>query len=61
MYRTPNVVRVIKSGRLRSTSHVARMENDSNAFKILTNKPIGKAPLQRPRRRQEDNVRMDTF
>ena len=39
--------------------HVARMEEGSNAFKILTGKPTGKRPLGRPRRRWEDNIRMD--
>ena len=38
--------------------HVARMEEDRRAFKILTGKPTGKRPLGRPRRRWEDNIRM---
>ena len=38
--------------------HVARMEEDRNAFKILTDKPIGKIPLGRPRFRWEDNIRV---
>ena len=45
-----NVVRVIKSRRLRLTGHVARMEEGRSAFKILTGKPTGKRPLGRPRR-----------
>ena len=36
-----------------------RMEEGSSAFKLLTGKPIGKRPLGRPRRRWEDNIRMD--
>ena len=40
-------------------SHVARMEEGRSAFKILTGKPTGKRPLGRPRRRWEDNIRMD--
>ena len=59
MYRSPNIVRVIKSRRLRWAGHVARMEEDRSAFKILTNKPTEKRPLRRPRRRWEDNIRMD--
>ena len=55
MYRSPNIVRVIKSRRLRWAGHVARR----SAFKILTGKPTGKRPLERPRRRWEDNIRMD--
>ena len=39
--------------------HVARMEEGRRAFKILTGKPTGKRPLGRPRRRWEDNIRMD--
>ena len=39
--------------------HVARMEESRSAFKILTRKPTGKRPLGRPRRRWEDNIRMD--
>ena len=49
MYRSPNIVRVIKSRRLRL----------GRALKILTGKPTGKRTLGRPRRRWEDNIRMD--
>ena len=59
MYRSPNIVRKIKSRRLRWAGHVARMEEDRRAFKILTGKPTEKRPLGRPRRRWEDNIRMD--
>ena len=50
---------VIKSRRLRSTGHVARMEEGRSTFKILTGKPTGKRPLGRPRCRWEVNTRMD--
>ena len=53
------IVRIIKSRRLRWAGHVARMEEGSSALKILTGKPTGKRPLGRPRRRWEDNIRMD--
>ena len=46
---------MIKSRRLRWAGHVARMEGDRSAFKILTGKPTEK----RHRRRWEDNIRMD--
>ena len=59
MYRSPNIVRVIKSKRLRWAGHVARMEECRSAFKILTGKRTGKRPLGRPGRRWEDNIRMD--
>ena len=42
LYRSPNIVRVIKSRRLRRTEHVVRMEEGRSAFKILTGKPTGK-------------------
>ena len=58
MYRSPNIVRVIKPRRLRWAGHVARMEQGRSAFKILTGKPSGQRPLGRPRRRWEDNIRM---
>ena len=51
LYRLPNIVRVIKSRRLRWAGHIARMEEGRSAFKILTGKPTGKRPLGRPRRR----------
>ena len=56
LYRSPNIVRVIKSRRLRWAGHVARMEEGMNAFKILTGKPTGKRPLGRPRCRCLDNI-----
>ena len=59
MCRSPNIVRVIKTRRLRWTGHVGRMEESRSAFNILTGKPAGKRPLWRPRRRWEDNIRMD--
>ena len=45
MYRSPNIVRVIKSRRLRWAGHVAIMEEGRSGFKILTVKPTGKRPL----------------
>ena len=59
MYRSPNIVRVIKSRRFRWAGHLARMDEGSSAFNILTGKPSGKRPLGRPRRRWEGNIRMD--
>ena len=44
---------------MRWAGHVARMQEDRGAFKILTGEPTGKRPLGRPRRRWEDNIRMD--
>ena len=58
LYHSPNIVRVIKTRRLRWEGHVARMEEGRSAFKILTGKPTGKRPLGWPRRKWEDNIRM---
>ena len=57
LYRLPNIVRVIKSKRW--AGHIAKMEEDRSAFKSLAGKPTGKRLLGRPRRRWEDNIRMD--
>ena len=58
LFRSPNIVRVIKSRRLRWAGHIARMEEGRSAFEILTGKATGKRPLKRHRRRWEDNIRM---
>ena len=58
-YLSQNMVRVIKSRRLRWAGHIARVEEVRGTFKILTGTPAGKRPLARPRRRWEDNIRMD--
>ena len=50
---------MIKCRRLRWAGHVARMGEGRSAFNILTGKPTGKRPIGRPRRRWEDNIRMD--
>ena len=58
LYRSPNIVRVIKSRILRWAGHEAIMEEGRSDFKILTGKPTGKRTLGRPRRSWED-IRMD--
>ena len=59
LYSSPSIVRVIKSRRMRWVGHVARMGERRGAFRVLVGKPEGKRPLGRPRRRWEDNIRMD--
>ena len=54
-----NIVRVIKSRRMRWAGHVARMGEERGAYRVLVRKPEGKRPLGRPRRRWVDNIRMD--
>ena len=59
MYSSPNIVRVIKSRRMRWAGHVARMDDKREAYRILVGKPEGKRPLGRPRYRWVDNIKMD--
>ena len=59
MYRSPNLFRMIKYRILRWVGYVARVEEGRSALKVLTNKSIEKGPLGRPRRRGENNVRMN--
>jgi hypothetical protein len=59
LYSIPNIVRVIKSRRMRGAGHVARMGEERGVHRVLVRKPEGKRPLGRPRRRWEDNIKMD--
>ena len=59
LYSSSNIVRVIKSRRMRRTGHVARMGEERGAYRVLVGKPEGKRPLGRPRRRWVDNIRLD--
>jgi hypothetical protein len=59
LYSPPNIVRVIKSRRMRWAGHVARMGEGRGAYRVLVGSPEGKRPLGRPRRRWEDNIKMD--
>jgi hypothetical protein len=52
-------VRVVKSRRMRWMGHVARLGEDRGVHRVLVGKPEGKRPLGRPRRRWEDNIKMD--
>jgi len=56
---SPSSIRVIKSRRLKWLGHVVHMGDIINAYLILVGKPEGKRPVGRPRRRWEDNIRMD--
>jgi hypothetical protein len=55
----PNIVRVIKSTRMRREGHLARRGKRRGVYKILVGRPEGRRPLGRPRRRWEDNIKMD--
>jgi hypothetical protein len=50
LYSTPNIIRIIKSRRMRLAVHVARMGETRSAYRIVVGKPEGKRPLGRPRR-----------
>ena len=58
-YSSPNIIRNLKSRRLRWAGHVARMEKFRNANRVLVGKPESKRPLGRLRCRWEDNIKMD--
>ena len=59
LYSLQNIVRVVKSRRMRWTGYVARMGEGRVVYRVLVGKPEGKRPLGRPRRRWEDNIKMD--
>ena len=59
LYSSPNIVRVIKSRRMRRAGHVARMGKRRGVYMVMVEKPEGKRPLGRPRHRWEDNIKMD--
>jgi hypothetical protein len=56
LYSSPNIVRVIKSRRMRWAGHVARMGEGRGVYRVSVGRPEGKRPLGRPGRRWEDNI-----
>jgi hypothetical protein len=59
LYTLLNIVRVVKSRRMRWSGNLARIGEDRGVHRVLVGKPEGKRPLGRPRRRWEDNIKMD--
>jgi hypothetical protein len=59
LYSSPSIIGVIKARRMRWAGHVARMGEVSGAYNILVGRPEGRRQLGRPRRRWEDNIKMD--
>ena len=59
LYFSPNIVRVIKSRRMRWAGHVACMGEERGVYRVLVGKSEGRRSLGRPRRRCVDNIRMD--
>jgi hypothetical protein len=58
-YSSPNIVRQIKSRRMSWAGHVACMGEGRNVYRVLVGKPKGKRPLESPRCRWEDGIKMD--
>jgi hypothetical protein len=61
LYSSPNIVQVIKSRRIRWARHVARMEKGKDVYGVLVGKPGRRRTLGRPKRRWEDNIKMDLW
>jgi hypothetical protein len=59
LYSSPNIIRQIKSRRMRLAGYVACIRKERKVHKVLMGKPGGKRPLERPRHRWEDGIRMD--
>jgi hypothetical protein len=59
LYSSPNIIRVIKSRRMRWAGHVARMGEGRVAYRVLVGRPERRRPLGGPSRRWEDNIKMD--
>jgi hypothetical protein len=59
LYSSPNIIRIIKSRRIRWAGHVARLGEKRNTYKILMGKLQGKRSLRRPRHRWMDNIKTD--
>jgi hypothetical protein len=59
VYSSLNIIRVIKSRRLRWAGHVARIGKRRGAYRALVGKPEERRPLESPRHRWEDVIKMD--
>jgi hypothetical protein len=59
LYSSPNIVRVIKSRRMRWAGHVARIGEGKGVYSVMVGRPEGKRPLERPRRRWDDNIKLE--
>jgi hypothetical protein len=59
LYLSPDIIRQIKSRRMKWAGYMAHMGKGRNVYRVLVGKPEGKRPLERPRRRWEDRIKMD--
>jgi hypothetical protein len=58
LYSSPDIIKQIKSRRIRWAVHLAHMGEERKVYRVLV-RPEGKRPLERPRHRWEDGIRMD--
>jgi hypothetical protein len=58
-YSSVNIIRILKSRRMRWAGHAAGMGVKRNSCRILVGSPEGKTPLRRPRRRWKDSIKID--
>jgi hypothetical protein len=59
LYSSPNIIRVIKSRRMRWAGHVARRGKERGVYRVLVGRPEENRPPGRPMRMWEDNIMMD--
>jgi hypothetical protein len=59
LHSSSNIIRVIKSRRMRRTGHVVRTGDRRGTYRVVVRRPEGKRPLRRPRQRWEGNIKMD--
>jgi hypothetical protein len=59
LYSSPNIIRQIKSRRMGWVGHVALVGEGRDVYRVLVGKPEGKRPLERPRHRGEEGLKMD--
>ena len=59
LHTSPELVWLIKSTRMRWVGHVARMVERRGVYRVVVGKPEKKRPLGRPRRRWEDNIKIE--
>jgi hypothetical protein len=59
LYSSPDIIRQIKSRRMRWAGHVACMGEGRNVYRVLVGKPEGRRPLGRPSHGRENGIRMD--
>jgi hypothetical protein len=59
LYSSPSIIRIMKSMKMRRAGYIARIGEKRNAYMILVGNPEGKGPLERPRRRWVDSIKMD--